>query len=75
LIDPLPGGPRVRIQIPHDIELVHALGADTALAWRLATRDAFLHYLDRGYRVARFERGDASSLPTYELQLTPTIDG
>lgn len=75
LIDPLPDAPRVRIQIPHDIELVHALGADMALAWRLATRDAFLHYLGRGYRVARFDRGDGTALPAYELEHTPTIDG
>jgi predicted GNAT superfamily acetyltransferase len=71
LIDPLPATPRVRVQVPHDIELVHALGADTALAWRLATRDAFLHYLGRGYRVARFDRGDGIVLPAYELEYNP----
>ena len=57
------------------IELVHALGADMALGWRLATRNAFLHYLGRGYRVARFDRGDGPALPAYELEYTPTIDG
>ena len=67
LIDPLPGATRVRVQIPHDIELVHALGADTALEWRMSTREAFLHYLERGYRVTRFDRGDGSALPAYEL--------
>jgi len=67
LIDPLPSATRVRVQIPHDIELVHALGADTALEWRMSTREAFLHYLERGYRVTRFDRGDGSALPTYEL--------
>jgi predicted GNAT superfamily acetyltransferase len=75
LVDPLPDAPRVRIQIPHDIELVHALGADTALAWRLATRDAFLHYLARGYRVVGFDRADSATYPSYELAHTPSDRG
>ena len=66
----MPSAGRVRIQIPHDIELVHALGADTALEWRMTTRDAFLHYLERGYRVTGFDRGDGSTLPAYELTST-----
>ena len=68
LVDPLPDASRVRICVPHDIELVHALGADTALAWRLTTRDAFLHYLGGGYRVVGFDRGDDSTMPTYALE-------
>jgi predicted GNAT superfamily acetyltransferase len=75
LIDPLPDAPRVRIQIPHDIELVLVLGADTALEWRLSTRDAFLHYLERGYRVAGFDRNEGAAFPAYELEHTPTTDG
>ena len=71
LVDPLPDAPRVRIQIPHDIELVHALGADTAFAWRMTTRDAFLHYLGRGYRIVGFDRGDGTSMPAYELERSP----
>ena len=74
LCDPLTAAPRVRIQIPHDIELVHALGADTALAWRLTTRDAFLHYLGRGYRVLGLDRGDGSALPAYELEHTRDVN-
>jgi len=75
LVDPLPDASRVRIQVPHDIELVHALGADTALAWRLTTRDAFLHYFDRGYRVAGFDRGDGAAMPAYELDHTADTNG
>lgn len=67
LADPLPDAPRVRVQIPRQIDLDSAAGAQAALAWRLTTRDAFLHYLARGYRVTGFSRGDDVELPAYEL--------
>jgi predicted GNAT superfamily acetyltransferase len=75
LVDPLPDEPSVLIQIPHDIELVHALGEDTAFEWRMATRAAFTHYLSHGYRVAQFDRGDEVSLPVYQLEHTSTTGG
>ena len=71
LADPLPDATTVRVQIPPDIERVLAAHAAAALAWRLATRDAFLHYLSRGYRVTAFDRGDADRLPSYELTRLP----
>jgi predicted GNAT superfamily acetyltransferase len=74
LVDPLPDTPRVRIQVPHDIALVHALGADTALEWRLTTRHAFLHYLGRGYQVTGFARGDGTDNPAYVLSRTSATD-
>jgi predicted GNAT superfamily acetyltransferase len=72
LADPLPGGERVRIQVPYDINAVAAAGGDAALAWRFSTRDAFLHYLTRGYRVTAFDRGSDQELPAYELTPEPT---
>jgi predicted GNAT superfamily acetyltransferase len=38
---------------------------ELALAWRAATREAFTHYLARGYEVRAFARGER--LSTYYL--------
>lgn len=65
--DPLPDAARVRVPIPPDIEPVLASDPRAALAWRLATRQAIMHYLARGYRVTTFHRGDERELPAYEL--------
>ena len=72
VIDPLPDATRVRVPIPPDIEPVLAADAGAALAWRLATRDAIMHYLGRGYRVTAFHRGDERELPAYELTRSPS---
>jgi predicted GNAT superfamily acetyltransferase len=37
------------------------------VAWRQATRRAFLHYLDLGYRVTTFQRALLDQPPFYEL--------
>jgi predicted GNAT superfamily acetyltransferase len=50
--------------VPHDVQ---ALSAEHRAVWRAATRDAFLDYLARGYRVVAFRRGDDHELPYYEL--------
>lgn len=71
LADPLPDAATVRVSIPPDIERVLTTDQAAALAWRLATRDAFVHYLSRGYRVSAFDRGDADRLPSYELTRRP----
>lgn len=68
---PLPEADMVHLPIPSDIERVLASAPDAALEWRLATREAFLHYLSRGYRVCAFDRGDAQRRPAYELTRTP----
>jgi predicted GNAT superfamily acetyltransferase len=73
LVDPIlnGGGPRVeladqaplvRVQIPHDAT---TLDEPSALAWRFAVRDAFQHYLGRGYQVTRFVRCGSTALPYY----------
>ena len=71
-VDPLSDAPVVRVPIPVDIESVIARGGDDALAWRLATRNAIMHYLARGYRVSGFHRGSDRELPAYELSSSPT---
>lgn len=67
VLDPLPNDARVRVPIPPDIEPVLASNPDVALAWRLATRHAIMHYLARGYRITAFHRGNERDLPAYEL--------
>ncbi|MBV9880833.1 MAG: hypothetical protein JO180_10085 [Gemmatirosa sp.] len=64
-LDGLPEAPRVRIAVPRDLE---SLAADDRAAWRAVTREAFLAYLERGYAVVGFDRGDEERLPTYELE-------
>jgi predicted GNAT superfamily acetyltransferase len=63
-LDQLPRAPRVRIAIPHDLE---AEPNDCHEAWRAVTREAFLTYLNWGYEVVGFRRGDGNELPCYEL--------
>lgn len=52
-----PNTPAVRVEVPADIQAVKARSVDTARAWRAATRQAFLWYLERGYRVVGFAFG------------------
>jgi predicted GNAT superfamily acetyltransferase len=44
------------VEIPEDIQQVKAAAAELGLRWRVSTRQAFLWYLERGYRVAGFFR-------------------
>ena len=70
--DPFPEADVVRVPVPVDIESVITRGGDEALAWRLATRNAIMHYLARGYRVSGFRRGSDRELPAYELSSSST---
>lgn len=54
----------VRIAIPVDHE---PLSLEERIAWRLATRRAFTHYLARGGVVTRFERAHDQHPPFYEV--------
>ena len=65
--DPLPNADVVLVPIPPDIEPVLLTNPDAALAWRLATRHAIMHYLARGYRITAFLRATQPALPAYEL--------
>jgi predicted GNAT superfamily acetyltransferase len=42
------------LEIPADMQQLKTVAADAPLQWRLKTRDAFTHYLDRGYIVYSF---------------------
>jgi chorismate synthase len=46
--------PAVRVEIPTDYPAVRRQDQGLARAWRVATREAFLHYLARGYRGVDF---------------------
>jgi predicted GNAT superfamily acetyltransferase len=52
--------PTVRIEIPEDIQRLKKRHQEVAISWRLATREAFLWYLDRHYSVIGLV-GDATS--------------
>lgn len=65
---PMPGepllgmdAPRLLLPIPTDIGAFMEDDMPSAVRWREATRDAFLHYLPRGYEVRGFIRGGWTS--------------
>jgi predicted GNAT superfamily acetyltransferase len=52
----LPEAPRVRVEIPANIQEVKDRNPDEAAAWRQSTRRAFQHYFERSYRVTAYLR-------------------
>ena len=65
---PTPGTPDlelgndfVRVAIPSNIVSLMRDDLDLAVAWRVATRAVFTHYLAAGYEVREFERGTPAS--------------
>jgi len=76
---PRPGAPvlgrdatTVSLAVPESIDDIMAVDMELAVAWRHATREAFVHYMSRGYEVREFLRGAGSS--TYLLS-DPRDDG
>jgi len=67
LPDRLPDDARVRVAIPNDIFAVLDADAKRATRWRETTRAALTTYLDRGYSVLGFLRGDDARPGTYLL--------
>jgi len=63
----LPDDARVRIAIPNDIFAVLEADEKRATRWRETTRTAFTTYLDRGYSVIGFLRGNDAAPGTYLL--------
>lgn len=59
--------PLVRIQLPLDIHEVQAVSSPRAGQWRASTRQAFLDWFARGYRVVGFYRDDAAARCYYVL--------
>ena len=60
------------VPVPRDIEALLGASPEAALAWRLATREAIMHYLALGYQVTAFHRGTENELPAYELTHSPS---
>jgi predicted GNAT superfamily acetyltransferase len=60
VVDPLdpstPDGDDVYVAVPGDVQQIIAAAPELARAWRESTREAFLRYLARGYRVQGFQR-------------------
>jgi len=53
--------PTVRVSVPTEISELMSRSMEHAVAWREATRSAFVHYLDRGYEVRELLRGERTS--------------
>ncbi|HEX3556967.1 MAG TPA: hypothetical protein VIA62_27395 [Thermoanaerobaculia bacterium] len=64
----LPAAPRVRVEIPEDIQAVKTERPEAAAAWRESTRRAFEGYLARGYRVEAFYRDPVARRCYYGLE-------
>lgn len=60
--------PRVRVEVPRNIQRIKADVPDAAAAWRSATRRAFVHYMDRGYAITDFVRQDDPERCFYLVQ-------
>ena len=52
----LPDAPRVRVEIPGDVQAVKAANPARAQAYRASTRRAFEHYLAGGWKIEDFYR-------------------
>ena len=64
----LPDTPRVRIEVPENIQDLKAERPEVGMAWRESTRRAFQHYLGLGYRVEAFYRDAADRRCYYGLE-------
>jgi chorismate synthase len=64
----LPDAPRVRVEIPAEIQAVKTERPEQAAAWRETTRRAFETYLARGYCVEAFYRDPAEGRCFYGLE-------
>lgn len=61
-------GPIIRIDIPSAIGELKTTHPDIALAWRLASRQAFVHYFHRGYRAIDFVGQRSAATGAYILE-------
>ncbi|MEA2601943.1 MAG: hypothetical protein QOF89_2935 [Acidobacteriota bacterium] len=68
-IEALPAAPRVRVEIPANIQAVKSERPDEAVAWRESTRRAFETYLARGHRVEVFYRDPTTGRCFYGLEM------
>lgn len=66
--EPADGAPLVRVEVPADIEAVQRESLEEAARWRRVTREAFLAWMGRGYRVVGFLREPGSGRCFYLLR-------
>jgi predicted GNAT superfamily acetyltransferase len=68
-----PTDPTAHLEIPHDLAGVRGLGSETLVAWRTATRAAFVAAFEAGYRVDDFVvlRDGAEARSFYLLSRLP----
>jgi predicted GNAT superfamily acetyltransferase len=59
--------PRVRVEIPREIQEEQRAAPSLAAQWRAVTRGALQHYLTRGYAVTGFLRSVDGERPSYIL--------
>jgi chorismate synthase len=64
----IPAAPRVRVEIPENVQALKAERPDEGPAWRESTRRALQALLGDGYRVEAFYRDDAASRCFYGLE-------
>lgn len=70
-----PSIPRLRVEVPQDIQAVKAEVPELGSAWRASTRHAFKNCLSRGYRVRGMQRCGLSGRCYYLLSReTPSAD-
>lgn len=60
--------PVLRLEIPAALGSVKGSDADAAQTWRLASRQAFLHYFGRGYRAVDFVASHSQPTGAYILE-------
>lgn len=68
---PLPAAPRLRVEVPENIQNLKRERPGEAAAWRAVTRRAFEHYLGAGYRVTAFHRDRGTGRCFYGLETGP----
>jgi predicted GNAT superfamily acetyltransferase len=61
-------GPVIRMEIPSAIGKLKSTHPDIALAWRLTSRQAFVHYFHRGYRAIDFVGQEGAATGFYVLE-------
>lgn len=61
--------PQLRIEIPDNIETIQSESLELAGKWRKNTREAFIYYLNKGYRIKAFYRDKSSERCYYVLEL------
>lgn len=59
--------PVVRVQIPTALVQLKERAPQLAVAWRMVTRQVFLHYFPRGYAAVDFVVEDRDGLPRTEM--------